>query len=100
MCEELLVCSVHLGKVVHGGEENADFDNLGNVGASFLQHGGEVLDAKLGHLGYGGAGKSENSSCWVAGDLAGAVDCCRGCDCLGLGIGQFWIISYVEVEFV
>lgn len=38
---------VHLGKVVHAGEEDVDLDNLVNAGASGLEDGSEVLDALM-----------------------------------------------------
>jgi hypothetical protein len=41
----LHVHGVHLGKVIHVGQENIDLDDLGDVGAGLLEDVGQVLDA-------------------------------------------------------
>lgn len=41
----LLVHRVHLGKVVHVGQEHVDLDHLVDVGARRFEDVGEVLDA-------------------------------------------------------
>lgn len=84
MCEELLVNPVHLDKVIHGSQKDIDLDDLGERAACCFEDGGEVLDAEFGHLGDCGGGLGEDFASWRARDLAGAVDCGGGCDCVGL----------------
>lgn len=82
--EELLVGSVHLSKVVHGGDEHVDLDDLLEGRASSLKDGGEVADALLGHLADVVCGQGEDLAGGSAWDLAGAVDGGAGLDGLGV----------------
>lgn len=71
------------GKVGHVGQENIDFDNLPDGGASLLENGLDVGDASTGLLLDGALNEV---ALGVAGNLAGAVDGGRGLDGLGLYI--------------
>lgn len=51
VCEELLVCGIHLREVVHASQEDIDLDDLRDIRAGLLEDCGEVLDAEFGHLG-------------------------------------------------
>ena len=64
MRKVLLICPVHLHKVIHRRQEHIDLDHLLNRRAGFLQDGGQVLDALLGHLGDGGGGGGEEFAFW------------------------------------
>ncbi|KFY06950.1 hypothetical protein V492_07594 [Pseudogymnoascus sp. VKM F-4246] len=97
--EELLVGAVHLSKVVHGGDENVDLDDLLDGGSGGLEDGRQVADALLGHLGNGVGGQGEDLAGGSAWDLAGAVDGGAGLDGLRVrarGYDEvstvFWIV--------
>lgn len=82
--EELLVGSVHLSKVVHGGDEHVDLDDLLEGRSGSLKDGGQVGDALLGHLADVVGGQGEDLAGGSAWDLAGAVDGGAGLDGLGV----------------
>jgi len=85
--EELLVRGVHLGEVVHGGDEDVDLDDLGERGAGGGQHGRQVDDALLGHLAERVLGTREDRAAGRAGDLARAEDRRGRLDGLAVGTG-------------
>lgn len=70
------------GEVGHVGDEDVDLDDLGDGGTGLLEDGLEVLDALAGELL---DGARDDVAVDVGGDLARAVDCVGGFDCLGLG---------------
>jgi hypothetical protein len=72
-------------EVVHVGEEDVDFDNLGDVRACSLDNGLQVLGALSRLLADGTLNEGHIGS---DGDLAGAVDGRRGLD--GLGLKQWF----------
>lgn len=90
MHEELLIGSVHLGKVGHIGQEDVHLDDLGHLGAGGGQDGLDVVAAGLSQVadvaGDEGAGG-------VGGDLAGDEDLAVGADGLGLGGGLVWLFG-------
>ena len=97
--EELLVGAVHLSKVVHGGDEHVDLDDLLDRGSGGLENGRQVGDALLGHLGDGVGGQGEDLAGGSAWDLAGAVDGGAGLD--GLGVrARGWEEVSTEFEVV
>jgi hypothetical protein len=51
MLKKSLINPVHLGKIIHGSQENIYLDNLFEGGASGGEDSREVLDTKLGHCG-------------------------------------------------
>lgn len=53
MRKELLIRSIHLREVIHASQEHIDLDDLRDIGAGFLEDGGQVLDTEFGHLGDG-----------------------------------------------
>jgi hypothetical protein len=83
--EELLVHGVHLGEVVHGGQEHVDLDDLVERGPRGREHRAEVLDAQLRHLRDARRRLREDLAAGRAGDLARAVDRVGGAYGLGLG---------------
>lgn len=87
MGEELLIGRVHLSKIVHGGDEDVDLDDLGERGAGGSQHGRQVDDALLGHLAEGVLWTCEDRAVGRAGDLARAEDHRGGLDGLAVGTG-------------
>ena len=68
--KELLVNRIHLREVIHGRYEHIDLDHLADIGACSFEDGGQILDAKLGHLGDGGGGLREDLAGGCARDLA------------------------------
>ena len=84
VCEELLVGSVHLGEVVHGGDEDVDLDDALEGGAGGGENGREVLAALLGELADVVGSECEDLACCEGWDLAGAVDGGWGLDGLGV----------------
>lgn len=84
MRKELLISSVHLGEVVHGGDEDVDLDDALEGGTGGLEDGGEVLAALLGELPDVVLLEGENLAGWERRDLAGAVDGGWGLDGLGV----------------
>ena len=72
MGEELLVSSVHLGKVVHGGDEDVDLNDALEGGTGGLEDGGQVLATLLGELADVVLLEGENLAGWEGWDLAGA----------------------------
>lgn len=86
----LLVDAVHLGEVVHGGQEDVDLDNLADVGAGGGEHGLDVGDAALGQLA---DAAGQDLAAWRARDLPGAVDGGGGGDGLGVRAGCFEGVS-------
>lgn len=85
MGEELLVRLVHLGEVVHGGDEDVDLDDLCERRAGGGEHGGQVVDALLGHLADVVGAQRQDLAVGLAGDLARAVDGAAGLDGLRVG---------------
>ena len=94
MGEVLLVDTVHFRKAVHGCQKHIDLDHLLNSRAGFLEHGSEVLDAELCHVCDGRGGLGEDLAGRCAWDLAGAVDCRRGGDSLGVRSCCCWGVSF------
>lgn len=82
--EELLVGSVHLSEVVHGGDENVNLDNLLERRASSFENSRQVGDALLGHLADVVGSQGEDLAGGRAWNLAGAVDGGAGLDGLGV----------------
>jgi hypothetical protein len=80
--EPLLVLGVHIGKVVHVGQEDIDLDDLGDVGASGLNNGLEVLAALSSLLADSALDEGQIRG---DGDLARAVDGRWGLDGLRVG---------------
>lgn len=48
----LLVLPVHLGEILHVGEEDGGFDDAANVGAGGGEDGFEVCDAEGGFVAH------------------------------------------------
>lgn len=90
-----MVCAY--GEVVHVGEEDGGLDNLGDVGASGLKDGRDVL-AALGSL-VGNAALDEGAV-GLEGDLAGEVDDVGGLDGLGLARGRGWSDRACHIESI
>lgn len=93
MGEELLVGSVHLSEVVHGGDEDVDLDDALEGGAGSREDGGEVLAALLSELADVVLLKGEDLAGWEGWNLAGAVDGSWGLDGLGVWTGCYKDIS-------
>jgi hypothetical protein len=97
--EELLIGSVHLGKVGHIGQEDVHLDDLGHLGAGGGQDGLDVVAAGLSQVadvaGDEGAGG-------VGGDLAGDEDLAVGADGLGLGGGLVWFfgLDWIGLDWI
>lgn len=85
MHKELLIGSVHLGKVGHISQEDIDLDDLGHLGPGGAQDGLDVVAAGLGLLADGAGHQGAGG---VGGDLARDEDCAVGADCLGLYGGR------------
>lgn len=79
--EPLLVLAVHLGKVIHAGQEDGGLDDLGDGRARLLDDSLDVL-AALGCLL--GDGAFDKGAVGLQGNLTRAVDRSRGLDGLGL----------------
>lgn len=81
MHKELLISSIHLGKVRHISQKHIDLDDLGHVGA---RGGQDRLDVVAAGLGEFADGAGDEGTGGIGGDLAGDEDLAVGADCLGL----------------
>lgn len=86
MAEVLLISGVHLGEVVHSGDEDVDLDDLAEEGATGGEDGGEVLAALLGELADVVVLQGEDGAVGEGWDLARAVDGAGRWDLDGLGV--------------
>ena len=85
MCEEFLICSIHLSEVVHSRQENVDFHDLADIGSRSFEDGRQIVDAEFGHFGDRGGLEGEEGARGIAGDLSGTVDRRRCSDSLRIG---------------
>lgn len=69
--EVLLVLGVHLGEILHVGQEDGGFDDTGDVGAGGGEDGADVGDAEGGFVGEGAGGEVAGGE---GGQLAGDVE--------------------------
>lgn len=81
MDEVLLVDTVHLGEVVHGGKEDVDLDDLGDVAAGILEDALQALAAGLGLIGDAALNEVAGG---IGGDLTRDPDLTGGLDGLGV----------------
>lgn len=76
-----LIFAIHLGEILHVGEEDGGFDDAADVGARGGEDGFEVGDAEGGFVGYGAGGEVAGGE---GGELARDVEGGGGEEGLGL----------------